>query len=54
MAKKYGGRRQLLAGVFSGPWERSWLCRVRGLHQEKFATRGACYRCGKPFPVRTG
>lgn len=47
MARKYSGRRELIAGILSGPWERFWLCRVRRQHQEKFGSRGACYRCQK-------
>lgn len=47
MAGKYGSRRDLVSEALSGSWERFWLCRVQGKHQEKFATRGRCYRCGR-------
>jgi hypothetical protein len=49
MARKYGAAGDLVKETLSGSWERFWLCRVRRDHQEKFASYGACYRCGKPL-----
>jgi hypothetical protein len=49
MARKYGGLREALTDPLSARWDRLWLCQVRGQHREKFASRGRCYRCGKPM-----
>lgn len=50
MARKYGGLYEALTGPFNSRRDRFWLCRVRGDHQEKFASQGRCYRCAKPTP----
>lgn len=50
MADKYGTRRDLLSEALRASWERFWLCRIRGHHQEKFGSHGTCYRCGKATP----
>lgn len=47
MARRYGYTSDLIREALQAPWDRFWLCRVRRKHQEKFATRGRCYRCGK-------
>lgn len=49
MAREYGGLREALTGPLSARWERFWLCKVREDHREKFASRGRCYRCGRPL-----
>lgn len=49
IASKYGVRRDFLLAVPGAVWERFWLCRVHGQHQEKFGSLGRCYRCQRPM-----
>lgn len=49
MARTYGAAGDLVKETLGGSWERLWRCGVRGHHREKFASHGACYRCGKPL-----
>lgn len=47
MAARFGTRREFFLLPLEAAWERFWVCRVHGKHQEKMDSHGACYRCGK-------
>jgi hypothetical protein len=49
MARKYGTAGDMVKLALSARRERFWLCRIRGQHQEKFGSHGACYRCLRPM-----